>query len=50
MSYDEGSVAAYREQFRRYNNVVIIHSEDSETINFANLNTVLSSVVPKPQP
>jgi hypothetical protein len=47
VSYDEGSVAAYREQFKRYNNVAILHPEGTETINFSNLNNLLSSVVPK---
>lgn len=49
-SYDEGSVDAYRAQFKRYNNVVILHSEGTDTINFSNLNNLLSSVVPKTQP
>jgi hypothetical protein len=49
-SYDEGSVDAYREQFTRYNNVVILHPEGTDTINFSNLNNLLSSVVPKTQP
>lgn len=50
VSHDEGSVAAYREQFRRYNNVVILHPEGAETINYSSLNNLLSSVVPKTQP
>lgn len=47
VSHDEDSVAAYREQFKRYNNVVILHPEGTETINFSNLNNLLTSVVPK---
>jgi hypothetical protein len=50
ISHDDGSVAAYREQFKRYNNVVILHPEGTETITFSNLNNLLSSVVPKSQP
>jgi hypothetical protein len=49
VSSDEGSVASYREQFQRYNNVVILHPEGTETINFSNLNNLLSAVVPKAQ-
>ena len=47
VSYNEGSVAAYSEQFKRYNNVVILHPDGTDNINFSNLNSLLSSVVPK---
>ncbi|QIG95510.1 SIR2 family protein [Bradyrhizobium sp. 6(2017)] len=47
VSYDDASVAAYRDQFSRYNNVVIVHPEGTDTIPFSSLNALLSSVVPK---
>jgi hypothetical protein len=50
VAYDEGAVAAYRDQFKRYNNVLIFHPEGTETINFSTLNNMLSSVIPKTQP
>jgi hypothetical protein len=47
VSYDEGSVAAYQEKFRSYNNVIILHPESIETITLTRLNTLFKAIVPK---
>lgn len=47
VSYDDGSVAHYREKFDRHENVIVIHPTAPETIDFARLNDLLESIIPK---
>lgn len=48
VSYDAASVAAYMEKFKRHNNVLILHPDDTEKIDFSRLNTMLSGIIPRP--
>jgi hypothetical protein len=47
VSYDHASVAHYQTLFRNYNNVLILHPDENETIGFSEFNSLLTAVIPK---
>jgi hypothetical protein len=47
LCYDEASVSSYQTTFQSFNNVVILHSEGAEVIDFSRMNALLTAVIPK---